>query len=159
MSFLSATVGALGSTISQSSVSPQALYLGLVVGAISKALPSLATKGKDWVEDAILFAAAVASAVATGLQNGGSFSSPTGLAYALLLIGFLLKTGLSLWHGPMKIEDIAAFGVAIVSLVLVPFSVQYASIGTYLSLLSKTLLNSQQTTDKQQAVNIPTSNK
>ena len=95
------------------------------------------------MEDAVLLAAAVLSALAAGLQNGGNFSAPSGVAYALLLIGFILKSGFSLRLKPRKLEDEASFAVAVVSLALVPFSLQYASIGAFLSLLAKTLLNKQ----------------
>lgn len=142
MSFLTSTVGALGSTLAQQPGSPSVLFFGLLVSAISKALPSLETNPKDRVEDGALFGASILSFLAAGLQTNWKFSDPSGLVYGLLLLGIILKTGLSLRNKPMKYEDLASLVIALVAIASIPFASQYASVGLFLSILAKTLLNS-----------------
>jgi len=149
VSFLSAVIGALGSTMIQQPGSPT-IFVGLVLAAVSKALPSFFTDPKDRVEDLALFIAALASALASGLQSNWTFSNPSVWVYALLLLGMLIKTGMSLRKkkpkDKRKPEDVLAFIVAAVTLafVLYPGTSQFASGGLFLSFHAQTLTSSTQ---------------
>jgi hypothetical protein len=147
LSFLSAVVGAFGSTFTQQPGGPNVLLVGLLLAAVSKALPSLADKsmtGKDKIEDVALFGAAVLSFLAAGIQSSWTFSNPSIWVYILLLLGVLLKTGIDLPKG--KPEDVAAFIVALAAILLVPLIPRSASVGLFFSFLAKTLTSSSSTT-------------
>jgi len=152
LSFLSAVLGALGSTLTSpggsgtpsgsqpTSGNPQTLFAGVLLAAVAKTLPSLKSNRKSW-EDWILFVFAVLSALAAGVQaqTGLTFPYPQ-LPILLLLIGVIGKTLLPITKGGRKGEDILTFGIAIFVLVVVlPLAPNYATLGVFCAFLTKAL--------------------
>jgi hypothetical protein len=149
LSFLSAVLGALGSTLTtpagsqtpspssqELSGNPQTLLAGLVLAAVAKTLPSLKDNRKSW-EDWILFVFAILSALAA--QPGLRSLYPQ-LPILLLLIGVIGKTLLPIIQGGRKVEDILTAGIAIfVLLVVLPLVPSYAMLGAFCAFLTKAL--------------------
>ena len=141
LSFLSSVLAAAGSTLGAQVGNPKILLIGLVIAAISKALPSLEANpwSKETLEDWLLFLAAIFGALGAGLQADLSFSNPNILIYALLL-GVLGKTIPSIVMGSRKLEDILPAVISILSLLgSLPYGPQYLSFGVFFCFLAKTL--------------------
>jgi hypothetical protein len=178
LSFLSAVLGALGSTLttptggSQTvsgslttlSGNPQTLFAGLVISAVAKTLPSLKENRKN-LEDLILFVCAVLAALAAGIQAQTGLppwpSLYAKLPITLLLIGVLGKSlvpmvqvlkakGVKGLKTGVKIEDTLTVLVAIVALILlaVPLTSNLATVGTFCAFLTKALTSSPDTQQK-----------
>ena len=67
LSFLSAVLGALGSTMTTTSAGSQTLLVGVLLAAVAKTLPSLKEDHKS-LEDWILFIFAILGAFAAGIE-------------------------------------------------------------------------------------------
>ncbi len=144
LAFSSTVLGAAGAALGQQVGNPKILLLGLVVAAISKALPSLEANpwSKETVEDWLLFLAAFFGALGAGMQADLTFSNPNFLIYALL-IGVLGKTIPSIIMGPKKLEDILPAVIAMFALLgSLPYGSQYISFGVFFCFLAKTLATS-----------------
>ena len=151
ISFSSAILGALGSTIQQQN-SPQTLLLGLVAAAVAKALPSLGHSAKDWssLEDWVLFLGGALGYLAAGIQSNFNYSDPSSqkiviAGLAIGLAGKALGSLIKAWKekGWGKLEDwlplIAAVATALGSL---QWGIQFAAIGIFFGFLGKQLASS-----------------
>jgi uncharacterized membrane protein HdeD (DUF308 family) len=171
LSFLSSVLGALGSTLSNpggppgSSAStptptgnPQAIFVGLLIAAIAKTLPSLKDNYKKEdlkksAEDWFLLACAIFSALAALMVNQPPY---TGLAIYLLLVGILGKALIpivfSFLPAPPKTErvkrkkeDFLTVFVAIIVLgvlLLLHFSPYAPTAAVFCAFLTKALTSS-----------------
>lgn len=152
LSFTSAIFGALGSTFQQQS-SPKLLLLGLVFASVSKALPSLGSpekRKKKWLEDSILFLAAILAYLGAGIESNFSFTDNT--SQAILVVGLAIaligKAVPSLIKKPRKLEDWVPFFAALASAIaILPFNTQYAEVGIFFGFLGKQLLSSPEKTN------------
>jgi len=157
LSFVSAVLGALGSTLTtpsaatttiSTSLASPTLLAGVFLAAVAKTLPSLKQDSRSW-EDWFLFAFAVLGALAAGIEaQTNLYSAYPYLPILLLLIGILGKTLIPLskkgkreWKG-WKVEDWLTAIIAIVVLILLPFAPQIAPLGAFIAFLTKTLTSS-----------------
>ena len=153
LSFISATIGAAGSTLSGQTGNPQTLLLGLMVSAIAKALPSLETRplSKETLEDWFLLLSAIVGAFAAGVQSNLQFLHPDVLTYSLL-VGLVLKTLASVVllgreKGSLAKavnqnfkEDIIPLVIGLSALIAsLPLGPQYATLGVFFGFLAKSL--------------------
>jgi hypothetical protein len=158
LSFLSSVLGALGSTLTTPggpqtppgsqqglTANPQTLFVGLILAAVAKTLPSLKNHPKSW-EDWILFVFAALSALAALIEAQTTLPATyKQIPIILLIIGILGKTLLPLSKKPrsLKLEDkLTAIIALIVLFAVVPLASNYAAIGVFCAFLTKALTTS-----------------
>jgi len=144
LSFITTVIAALSQTLNTVNT-PKTILLGLVLASVAKSVPSLGNpaKKKRRVEDLILLVAALAGALAGGLESSFSYDNPLSqtIVTAGLILALLGKTGLSLKS--RNLEDEVAFGLSIASLAFLPLGNQYAWTGVFFGFLAKELLSPQ----------------
>ena len=143
LAFITTVIGALSQTLNTVNT-PKTILLSLVLASIAKSVPSLGSPVKKHRrgEDLILLVAALAGALAGGLESNYTYNDPFSQTIVIfgLIIALLGKTGMSLKS--KNLEDEVAFGLAIASLAFLPLNNNYAWTGVFFGFIAKELLSS-----------------